>query len=720
MADPGEEGNPSEIRIDRALADFMHASDSGRIINREQFLNEHPEIEGELRDLLAAADMIELMAGPRLDELIDQSTDRIGIEDQTLPHISALGTGDQLTLPVDMSQPSLPCRFGDYILLRILGRGGMGVVYAAQQKTLQRSVAIKMIRSGCLASDEEVQRFYAEARNAAKLAHPNIVTVYHIDECDGHHFFTMDQIDGTDLARKMTDGTLNPRQSARYVRDVARAIAYAHSRDVLHRDLKPANVLINENDDVVVTDFGLAKVLDAESGLTATGAALGTPSYMPPEQAAGDSENIGKRSDVYSLGAVLFALLAGRPPFRADSPVQTIMQVINLPPPLVRDLAPKVHADLETIVSKCLQKQPLRRYDSADELADELDRYLRGEPIQAKPLSQFQKTVYWVAGIPIVSALVGASGNTTAASHHWAQRILIGLVCLLPFVWFGGPQAMRWWTDTHLPRSVRIAAGSPEGTYFFVASRLAKAMTVEDVKDVAAVATNGSEDNVARLKNGTVQLAMVQADSLRDPAITVVSPLYYETVHVLIRRDRGIQKPEDLRGKKLLAGRVDSGMRQSAIRLLGELSIKPSEVEFATQEWTEKPLADDIDAAIIVIQKGNGYLQGVLSLNMFEILPLTNAIDLSLDEPTFRVTQILQADYPNIVIGSPIPTLATPAFLACRNDASARLVEYTLQTLYESEEPIQGILSAESASHWQSPTMHKRARQYFEKITRDR
>ncbi|MBM3966182.1 MAG: serine/threonine protein kinase, partial [Planctomycetes bacterium] len=234
---------------------------------------------------------------------------------------------------LDNTHASLPCRFGEYLLERVLGRGGMGVVYLANQVQLHRRVAIKMIRSGALASDEEVARFYSEARSVAKLDHPNIVTVYHCGESDGHHFFSMDYIPGTDLAKIVSSGPIDPKRAVRYVRDVARAIDYAHEHQVVHRDLKPANVLLDEEDEVYLTDFGLAKQMGRDEGLTATGATLGTPSYMSPEQAAGKSEDQSVATDVYAMGAILFALLTGKPPFQAASVLQTMMQVMHKPAP---------------------------------------------------------------------------------------------------------------------------------------------------------------------------------------------------------------------------------------------------------------------------------------------------------------------------------------------------------------------------------------------------
>ena len=198
-------------------------------------------------------------------------------------------------------------RPGDYVLQREIGRGGMGVVYLARQHELDRQVAIKMIRSGMLADEGEVRRFYTEAQAAARLRHRGIVGVHQFGRRAGHHFFSMEYIPGTDLQKKINSGLLDPKEAARYVRDVARAIHHAHQKGVLHRDLKPANVLIDEHDQIHVTDFGLAKHMDSDSSVTGSGAAIGTPHYMAPEQAGGHSDRVCAERDVYSLGAILFA-----------------------------------------------------------------------------------------------------------------------------------------------------------------------------------------------------------------------------------------------------------------------------------------------------------------------------------------------------------------------------------------------------------------------------
>ena len=278
--------------------------------------------------------------------------------------------------------------FGDYVLLERLGKGGMGVVYKARQVSLKRLVAVKMILAGQLADAQDIARFRLEAEAAANLDHPCIVRIIEVGEHEGQHYFSMDFIDGESLESRLKDHPLPPREAAGLMEQVARAIAYAHGREVIHRDLKPANILVNQQGQPRVTDFGLAKRVQGGSDLTATGAVLGTPSYMPPEQAAGRLDQIGERSDVYSLGATLYALLTGRPPFQAATVMEVLIQVREQEPVLLRQLNPNLPRDLETICAKCLEKDPRRRYGSAQELADELRRYVAGEPIHARPVSR--------------------------------------------------------------------------------------------------------------------------------------------------------------------------------------------------------------------------------------------------------------------------------------------------------------------------------------------
>ncbi len=302
---------------------------------------------------------------------------------------------------------------GDYELLDKLGEGGMGVVYRARQRSADRIVALKVIRPECLASlspdsrAETLQRFINEAQAAARLDHEHIVTVYDVGEADGQPFYSMRFVEGRSLGHILRDGPLENRRAAAFLEPVARAVHYAHQRGILHRDLKPVNVMVDAAAHPFVADFGLAKLTESSSDMTRTGQVMGTPAYMSPEQAQ-DASRCTPLSDVYSLGATLYDLLTGRPPFRAATVVETLKQVIDQEPVAPRQLNPAIDRDLETITLKCLSKEPGRRYGSAGELADDLRQYLHGEPIHARPVGRPERLVRWVKRKPAVASLAGS------------------------------------------------------------------------------------------------------------------------------------------------------------------------------------------------------------------------------------------------------------------------------------------------------------------------
>jgi WD40 repeat protein len=319
------------------------------------------------------------------------------------PNASGESPGEVARSP---SEAVYPRPFGDYELLGEIARGGMGVVYQARQVGLDRIVALKLLLFGPLASPQLVQRFRTEAAAAASLRHPNIVAIHEVGFRDGQHFFAMEYVAGSNLAELARHGPLPARRAAAYLRTIAQAIHYAHECGVLHRDLKPSNVLIDASDQPRVTDFGLAKRIEKDTELTLSGQVLGSPNYMSPEQAGAQRGQVGKRSDVYSLGAILYQLLTGRPPFVAETIGQTLHAVLLGDPVPPRVLNPSVPRDLETICLKCLEKEPARRYESARALADDLNRLLSHEPIVARPAGAWERTAKWVRRKPAVSALV--------------------------------------------------------------------------------------------------------------------------------------------------------------------------------------------------------------------------------------------------------------------------------------------------------------------------
>ncbi len=296
--------------------------------------------------------------------------------------------------------------FGNYELLSEIASGGMGVVFKARQRKPDRLVALKLIPGGELASPRLVERFRAETEAAASLDHPNIVPVYEVGEHRGFHFFSMRLVDGATLGAALAGQPMKPDRAAELLARIARTVHYAHERGVLHRDLKPGNILVDAQGQPHLTDFGLAKLLERDRDLTLSGVVLGTPSYMAPEQAAGRTRQLTITADVYGLGAVFYEMLTGRPPFTGDSTMATVRKVIDDEPARPASVNRAIPADLETICLKCLAKQPDRRYSSAAALADDLDRWRRGEPIQARPGTPVEQLIKWTRRHPARAAIV--------------------------------------------------------------------------------------------------------------------------------------------------------------------------------------------------------------------------------------------------------------------------------------------------------------------------
>lgn len=746
MSDQVEDG--TEAKLDRALLDFRRRFDAGQIEDREVFLREYPELATQLRILLDAADWIKKLAGPTLGELANSTSETALPADREPKHLLDENLDpNAVTMPVmpnekvsqapispydstlppsknqsdfslnslgntNNSQSILPYRFGDYILEQVLGRGGMGVVYLAFQVQLERRVAIKMIRSGCLASDDEVNRFHTEARSAASLAHPNIVTVYQCGECEGHHYFSMDYIPGTDLAKRISNGPMSPKVAVRYVRDVARAIDYAHQQGVVHRDLKPANVLIDESDAVVVTDFGLAKQLGSDKGLTATGATLGTPSYMSPEQAAGKSEEQGASTDVYAIGAILYALLTGRPPFQGDSVLNTIMQVVQRPAPTVRQSHPNVPSDLDTIVTKCLEKLPSRRYISAGELADDLDRFYQGIPITALPPSLFRRSKHWLANVPLVAAITGTRNVEPTQSQRIAQNILIGSMLTLALVWFAGGHAVEYFRNNNMPLNLSIASGAPGGMYYELAGKLANRLQATSGREPHVIATNGSLENLRQLIDKNAQMALMQESSVRSDQVAVVAPLFYEAVHILVPKESTIQHIVELAGKRIMMGTKESGTHQAATRLLKHFDVTPENITLVESDWTHIDRLADADVVIAVTKVGQQGIVELLRDGRYRLLSIDNAASLALEEPMFRLFEVPGKAY-GPATNPPIVTLATTALLVVRKDAPARLVEECLNAIYNGMPASEGLIGIDLAANWQGLPYHEAARKFY-------
>jgi serine/threonine-protein kinase len=373
--------------VDVILADYLQAVDSGQVPDRVAFLEQHRELAA----YLLAMDQLTALA----ERLRESWPSRM-----TAPLASATTLADRPR----KTEPAGGLEIPGYDILEVLGAGGMGVVYLAFDRSLKRQVALKMIRGG-KAGASELARFRAEAEAVARLQHPNIVQVFEIDEHDGQPYCALEYVPGGTLAAHLARTAQPPRWAAEMTRTLALAVEAAHQASIVHRDLKPANVLLTRDGKPKVTDFGLVKYLDDASGFRSEGI-MGTPNYMAPEQAAGEKE-VGPATDVYALGAILYEMLTGSPPFKGATAQETLALVCTQDPVPVRQLQPKVPPDLEAIVHKCLHKDPGKRYASAQELADRLQLFLAGEPIPERPRNWLNKVARFVWKRPLLSSAVG-------------------------------------------------------------------------------------------------------------------------------------------------------------------------------------------------------------------------------------------------------------------------------------------------------------------------
>ncbi len=380
---PDKTMDDREERLAMVFDELMQDSNGGTAQRRlDDAVRQHPDLAGDLRELFATAQIAD-------DIAMLQSSD--------LNYLTGGGSKSPRMSGSIAAGSAIGATVGEYELREEIGRGGMGVVYRAFQSSLQRTVALKMIPNAAFAAAQDLARLRAEALAAARLSHPNIVPVYEVGEHNGQPWFSMQFIQGTTLSQRLMSGPMKPREAVALLIPIVDAIGAAHRAGVLHRDLKPSNILIAADGTPFVTDFGLAKRVNVEeesmasggmgsdiANLTQSGAILGTPAWMSPEQAAGQTDSIDVATDVYSLGAVLFAMLTGRPPFQAASPLDTVLMVIEQDPPNIRMLNRAVDSDLEMVVMKCLQKPQDLRYSSAGALAADLRAWLNNEPVSAR------------------------------------------------------------------------------------------------------------------------------------------------------------------------------------------------------------------------------------------------------------------------------------------------------------------------------------------------
>jgi serine/threonine protein kinase len=385
-----------------ALDGYLSALQAGRRAGKDELLTSHPELAG----------LVECL----------EDLDRLAEPSESQDARATLPLGPSKTKPTGAAFPD----FGAYEVECELGRGGMGVVYKAKQKGLDRPVALKMILCGQLANEEQLGRFRDEARLAAKLHHPNIVSIYEAGELLGQPYFAMQYVGGPSLTSKLCGGALPADEAAQLLLTIACAVEHLHQHGIVHRDLKPSNILLDEAGVPYVTDFGLVKTLAGDSQRTRTGVIVGTPSYMAPEQAAGKGGHVGPLSDVYSLGAILYEMLTGRPPFRESTPLDTLVQVLEGEPRPPSELNREVPHDLELICLRCLEKDAARRYPSAAALAQDLERFLTGEAVEARDVGLGRRLLRWSRREPaLVAHLITLGGCTLIAqtAYHLTYAV---------------------------------------------------------------------------------------------------------------------------------------------------------------------------------------------------------------------------------------------------------------------------------------------------------
>lgn len=372
-----------DTTFNRLIVSYFNEVDTSGTVSRDQFVMERTEFE-------------------KHPELIRQFDEFLADQKQFTRLTETLGFPPASHSPPLRSTNTAMSNqiVGEHDILEEIARGGMGVIFRARHKKLGRIVAIKMMLSGAFASQEEQIRFQSEAQAAANLHHANIVAVYEVGQHDNHAYFSMEYVDGQSLDTLTDENPSSPQHAAKLMAIIADAVHYAHEKGVLHRDLKPSNILIDENQQPKITDFGLAKRLEDEADgkgkMTLTGSILGTPSFMSPEQAMGSHELVDRTSDVFSLGATLYFMLTGKAPFSGATPLDTIQSVVGQPPIALRRINSQIPKDLETVCLKCLEKAPESRYSTARELADELRRFSRGQPVQASPISGLTRVGRWL------------------------------------------------------------------------------------------------------------------------------------------------------------------------------------------------------------------------------------------------------------------------------------------------------------------------------------
>jgi hypothetical protein len=546
MNSPSPDNTERSARLDELIAAYLEAVEIGRSPDRDAWLAEHPDLADDLRQFFANHDRMAQVGAPL----------------RAVAPVAAPPSEAATLAPT--APPTDPLLgkvryFGDYELLEEIARGGMGVVYKARQVSLDREVALKMILSGNLASADDVRRFRTEAEAAANLDHPNIVPIYEVGEHEGQHYFSMKLVEGASLSERLSELQGDLKAVAWLVAVVARAVHYAHQRGIIHRDLKPANILLDRDGVPHVTDFGLAKRVASPGqqpgeSLTQTGAIIGTPSYMAPEQAAG-KKGLTVAADVYGLGAVLYALLTGRPPFEAETLLDTLLMVLEKEPARPQALNPAIDVDLETICLKCLEKEPGRRYESAAALADDLERWREGQPIQARASGALERAVKWARRQPAIAALweiivvLSLAGGVSLLAGSALALVVLALV------WLGGGVFLLHKRQSRLRDAEAASRKAMESLTFREGVVLTALLSTE-----LALLVSGRLAGEATLR---AVVASVMARSVA--AVLVVLVLVWPGALFLLFKRRSRLRDDDESTREAKGGRWSLGLRERVI-----------------------------------------------------------------------------------------------------------------------------------------------------------
>ena len=677
------EDSSSKKTTDEYFAEYWRRVEQGDSINRDEFL-EDAQDASEVGELLEMVELIEEMAGPTVEE---GDKDPTWQDDDTLP-------GEDSVQSAELAFP-LPFQIGDYELREQIGHGGMGIVFKAWQNSMAREVAVKMILAGRLASTEDRARFKIEAQAAGRLDHPNIVSIYSVHYVDGHDFYAMELVTGSSLNEFLEDDNrFESKTAARYVRDIANAIHTAHQRGLIHRDIKPHNVMVTEKDSIRILDFGLSKEMDDNSSLTGIGDAVGTPSYMAPEQVTKGSDT--PAADIYSIGALLYALLTGRPPFRGKTPLDTLLSAMGSEPVPVSELNSKVDKDLETICLKCLEKEPANRYDTAEELADDLDRYLNGEAISASRPS-------WLSG----------QVRKVRATKISLVTFVVSVV-VLAILGFG----LFVFNESRKPLELKIASGEALGAYYDFGSKLAKAIEAdwEQVQHVENDETQGSSENVDLVRNSTTMLGLAQRDVLSTTGgVRVLAPLFEDVVCIVT--PSSTKSLAELNQGHVSIGLEKSGMRISGRRIISFLKRQDINLREKLVPFHELGKDTDLVAAIVTSRLDNQRFELSFSNRDYVLHSIPKAKELAQSDPMFSEHTIRPGDLKSWKLGANIQTVKTTTFLICHPRMADKVVRRVLQIIYVNSDLVSsGKLIAINKAKLDGLTLHPEAQRFFNEL----